>query len=147
MKIKTGKKRIKELKELIKDTDIEKLYFEQDGLNIGIRLMPELSEEGKTAGKAEAEKDEKLKKTAQESDKTLVTSNTVGLFYSYIPPSRKILGKKGQKVRQGQRIGVIESMSILKDVRAPKSGKIAERYIKNGDPVEYGQKLFLIEDV
>jgi acetyl-CoA carboxylase biotin carboxyl carrier protein len=143
MKLKTGKKRIKELKEVIKDTDIEQVCYERDGFNIGIRVAPEIIEEKKSKD-SDADKN---KVKVNETTTTMVTSNTVGLFYSFIPPSRKILGKKGQKVSKGQRIGVIESMNILKDVKAPKAGKIAERYVKNGDPVEYAQNLFLIEDV
>jgi biotin carboxyl carrier protein len=147
MKFKTGKKRIKELKEIMKDTDMEKVCFEQDGFNIGIRLEPELSPREKAQEKADKKEAAAEKLAAEAPDTTLVTSNTVGLFYSYILPSRKILGKKGQEVNKGQRIGVIESMSIMKDVKAPVDGKIKERYIKNGDPVEYGQELFLIENV
>ncbi|MFW6134453.1 MAG: acetyl-CoA carboxylase biotin carboxyl carrier protein [Elusimicrobiota bacterium] len=141
MKYKTGLKRIEKMLESIEDTDIEEVYFEQGGLNIGIRRK--MDREEKPAQKSEVKKEVKKKKP--EGKKENVYSNSVGIFRDSLPPSRKILGKQGKKVRKGENIGCIESMNILKEVVSPVDGKIIEKLVKNGDPVEYGQKMFVIK--
>ncbi len=140
MKIKEGEKRIKQLLEVIKDTDIKEIYYKKDGLNIGIRKS-DLKEDSKIHEKPEKKKDLHNKIVN-------VTSHSVGFFRDYMLPSKKVLAKEGQVIKKGQKLGIIESMKIMKEIISPVNGIIYKKYINNGNAVEYGQKLFEVnEDV
>jgi acetyl-CoA carboxylase biotin carboxyl carrier protein len=48
-------------------------------------------------------------------------------------------------VREGQTLLIIEAMKVMNPIRAPKSGRVVELLVHNGDPVEYGELLMVIE--
>lgn len=142
MKLQSGIKRINELIESIKGTDIEEIYFEKDGLNIGIK-----KDSAPDAKSGEAEQAKEASSTHSASHIVDVISHSVGLFRDSIPSSKKVGLKVGQSINKGQKLCFIESMKIMKEVVSPVKGEIAEKLVKNGDPVEYGQILFKINVV
>ncbi|MBN2407810.1 MAG: acetyl-CoA carboxylase biotin carboxyl carrier protein [Elusimicrobia bacterium] len=143
MKMSEGLKRIKELLDAIEGTDIEEISCEKGGLNIGIR-----KKSGISAVMSAVRDGKEEQPVAEEPVQTeTVVSHSVGLFRDSMPPSRKALVKAGQKVSKGDKLGAIESMKILKEIISPVDGKVVKKYVKNGSPVEYGQKLFDIEIV
>ncbi len=144
MKIKTAASKIKELAGLAKDTDIEEISYSRDGLKVGIKRMPPKAKKEKSQTPSGSEKSGSKKKDAPSE---YVYSHSVGRFRDFSLPSRKSLVKKGQTVKKGQKMGMIESMKLLKEIIAPCEGKVIEKYVKQGEPVEYGQKLFKIEIV
>lgn len=72
-------------------------------------------------------------------------SPMVGTFYSASSPEAKPFVEIGSQVSQGQPICIIEAMKILNEVEADKSGTVRQILAKNGQAVEYGQPLFVIE--
>lgn len=52
---------------------------------------------------------------------------------------------EGVHVVPGQKIGIIETMKIMKDITSSIKGKIVKVMVKNGQPVEYGQELFMVD--
>jgi len=141
MKVKAGEKRIQELLEAIKGTDIVGITYEKNGLTIGLRKK-DISE--KKTSKKKPETVEEVKET---KNTVLVTSQSVGLFRDYVSSTRKSLAKEKDIVEQGQKIGAIESMNIFKDIVSPVKGRIVKKYVSHNNPVEYGQKLFEIEEI
>ena len=144
MKLKAVSDRIKELSKLTKETDIEEIAYIQNGFKVGIKKMPEVSSE---KDKEKSLNSAKKKKENIQKERKKVHSHSVGHFRDFISPSRKALVKKGQYVKKGHKLGMIESMKIMKDILSPHEGKIVEKFVKHGDAVEYGQDLFEIEIV
>jgi acetyl-CoA carboxylase biotin carboxyl carrier protein len=72
-------------------------------------------------------------------------SPMVGTFYSASSPEAKPFVEIGSQVTQGQAICIIEAMKILNEVEVDKSGTVRQILAKNGQAVEYGQPLFVIE--
>ena len=78
-------------------------------------------------------------------DETYITSPIVGTFYSAPSPEAKAFVKVGDRVKAGQTVCILEAMKLMNDVVAACSGTVAEVLVKDGDLVEYGQPLFVIE--
>lgn len=75
----------------------------------------------------------------------IVTSPMVGTFYRAASPNAKAFVEIGQQVKQGEAICIIEAMKIMNEIDADKSGTVTKILCENGQPVEFGQALFVIE--
>jgi len=75
----------------------------------------------------------------------LVKSPMVGTFYRSASPGAKPFIEIGAQVKEGDTICIIEAMKILNEIEADKSGTITQVMAENGQAVEYGQPLFVIE--
>ena len=74
-----------------------------------------------------------------------VKSPMVGTFYRSSSPGAKAFVEVGSQVKEGETICIIEAMKILNEIEADKSGTITRILCENGQAVEYGQPLFMIE--
>ena len=74
-----------------------------------------------------------------------VKSPMVGTFYRAASPGAKAFVEVGSVVKEGETICIIEAMKILNEIEADKSGTISRILGENGQAVEYGQPLFVIE--
>lgn len=75
----------------------------------------------------------------------VVNSPMVGTFYTAPSPGAKDFSKVGDSVSEGDTICIIEAMKILNQIEADKSGTIKAILVENGQPVEFGQPLIVIE--
>lgn len=73
-----------------------------------------------------------------------VKSPMVGTFYRSPSPGSAVFVEVGQSVQQGQPLCIIEAMKLLNEIEADKAGVVKEILVNNGEPVEYGQPLFVI---
>ena len=76
---------------------------------------------------------------------TTIDSPLVGTFYRAASPEAQAIVKVGDKVAPDTVIGIIEAMKVMNEIKAEKSGVIKEILVENGQPVEFGQPLFVIE--
>ena len=74
-----------------------------------------------------------------------VKSPMVGTFYRASSPGAKPFAEIGQTIKEGETICIVEAMKILNEIEADKSGTITQILCENGQAVEYGQPLFVIE--
>jgi acetyl-CoA carboxylase biotin carboxyl carrier protein len=74
-----------------------------------------------------------------------VKSPIVGTFYTAPSPGAKSFVEVGDTVNEGDTICIIEAMKILNQIEADESGKIKAILVENGQPVEFGQPLIIIE--
>ena len=74
-----------------------------------------------------------------------VKSPMVGTFYRSSSPGAKAFVDVGSVVKEGETICIVEAMKILNEIEADKSGTITKILVENGQPVEYGQPMFVIE--
>ena len=73
-----------------------------------------------------------------------VKSPMVGTFYRTPSPDAKPFVEVGQVVKEGQIICIIEAMKLMNEIECDKSGTVKAILVENGQPVEYGQPLFII---
>ncbi len=78
-------------------------------------------------------------------DGHVVKSPMVGTFYRAGAPGAKPLVEVGQSVSEGDRLCIIEAMKLMNEIEADASGVIKAILVENGEPVEYGQPLFIID--
>jgi acetyl-CoA carboxylase biotin carboxyl carrier protein len=75
---------------------------------------------------------------------TFITSPFVGTFYRAPSPEAASFVEVGTTVRKGQVVCIVEAMKLMNEIESEADGKIAEILVKNGEHIEYGQKLFRI---
>ncbi len=75
----------------------------------------------------------------------VVKSPMVGTFYRASSPGAKAFAEVGDQVKAGQAVCIIEAMKIMNEIEADQDGTITKILVDNGQPVEYGQPLFVIE--
>ena len=74
-----------------------------------------------------------------------VTAPMVGTFYSASAPGAKPFVDIGSEVKSGDVLCIIEAMKMMNQIESDKAGRVVSVLAKNGDPVEFGQSLFVIE--
>jgi acetyl-CoA carboxylase biotin carboxyl carrier protein len=74
-----------------------------------------------------------------------IDSPMVGTFYEAPSPGAKPFVEVGQQVNAGDTLCIIEAMKMLNQIEADKAGKISAKLVENGQPVEFGQPLFVID--
>jgi len=78
-------------------------------------------------------------------DENVVTAPMVGTYYSAPAPGAKAFVEIGAEVKVGQTLCIIEAMKMMNQIESDKAGKVTAMLVKNGEPVEFGQPLFVIE--
>lgn len=79
--------------------------------------------------------------------KHTVIAPLVGVFHTWARPKGKALVSVGDKVKVGQLVGTIQSLNVINEVESGVAGRVAEIFVQEGQPVEYGQPLMKIESV
>ena len=80
-----------------------------------------------------------------EEDGFLVTAPMVGTFYSSSSPGAAPYVQVGDRISEGDTLCIIEAMKMMNQIEADVSGVIKSIRVQNGEPVEYGQTLFVID--
>ncbi len=75
----------------------------------------------------------------------VITAPMVGTFYASPSPGAKPFVEIGDEIKVGQVLCIIEAMKMMNQIEADKSGRLASVMARNGDPVEFGQPLFVVE--
>lgn len=75
----------------------------------------------------------------------VVKSPMVGTFYRSASPGAKPFVEVGDQIKQGETVCIVEAMKILNEIEADRSGTVLKILCENGQAVEYGQPLFVIE--
>ncbi len=75
----------------------------------------------------------------------IIESPIVGTFYRSSAPGSDAFVKVGAKVDADTTVCIIEAMKVMNEIKAEKSGVIKEILVENGQPVEFGQPLFILE--
>jgi acetyl-CoA carboxylase biotin carboxyl carrier protein len=75
----------------------------------------------------------------------VVTAPMVGTFYASPSPGAKAFVEIGDEVKVGQTLCIIEAMKMMNQIESDKAGRVTSIMAQNGDPVEFGQPLFVVE--
>jgi acetyl-CoA carboxylase biotin carboxyl carrier protein len=79
------------------------------------------------------------------NDEHTVTSPMVGTYYASASPGAKAFVEIGSEIKVGQILCIIEAMKMMNQIESDKAGRVTAVLAKNGEPVEFGQPLFIIE--
>jgi acetyl-CoA carboxylase biotin carboxyl carrier protein len=82
---------------------------------------------------------------ARRANEHVVAAPMVGTFYASATPGAKAFVEIGTEVKEGQVLCIIEAMKMMNQIESDKAGKVTAIMATNGDPVEFGQPLFVIE--
>jgi acetyl-CoA carboxylase biotin carboxyl carrier protein len=75
----------------------------------------------------------------------VITAPMVGTFYGSPSPGAKAFIEIGDEIKVGQVLCIIEAMKMMNQIEADKAGRVTSIMARNGDPVEFGQPLFIVE--
>ena len=75
----------------------------------------------------------------------VITAPMVGTFYASPSPGAKAFVEIGDEIKVGQVLCIIEAMKMMNQIEADRAGRITSVMAQNGDPVEFGQPLFVVE--
>ena len=75
----------------------------------------------------------------------VITAPMVGTFYASPSPGAKAFVEIGDEIKVGQVLCIIEAMKMMNQIEADRAGRVASVMARNGDPVEFGQPLFVVE--
>jgi acetyl-CoA carboxylase biotin carboxyl carrier protein len=78
------------------------------------------------------------------SELAIVKSPIVGTFYRSAEPGTKAFVSVGDTVRKGQVLCIIEAMKLMNEIDSEYDGEVMSVYVENGQPVQYGERLFAI---
>ena len=143
-------KEIRELIDLVSERGLGALEVEQAGFRVRIESARAARNGAGNAtlavsGPAEAPAALALPvPIEQEKSVHVITSPIVGTFYRSPSPESDAFAEVGQKVARGKILCIIESMKLMNEIESDVEGEIVEVYPRNGQPVEYGEKLFAI---
>ena len=143
-------KEIRELIDLVSERGLAAIEIEQAGFRVrieGVRTSTNgASTSASAAAPAALAAAESAAPVPPVDDPRLhvITSPIVGTFYRSPSPESESFAEVGQKVARGKILCIIESMKLMNEIESDVEGEILEVYPKNGQPVEYGEKLFAI---
>ena len=81
----------------------------------------------------------------RKDDENIVPAPMVGTYYSAASPTSKPFVQLGDEVKEGQVLCIIEAMKMMNQIESDRAGRVTAIMCKNGDPVEFGQPLFVVE--
>ena len=136
---------IRELAGLLTETDLNEIEIEQNGFRIRVARggamsstihAPVAVSAPQAAAGAVAETDHST---------NAVTSPMVGTVYLSPEPGAPVFVNVGDKVTEGQTLFIVEAMKVMNAIPSPRSGTVTQILATDGQPVEYGEPLVVIE--
>ena len=143
---------IRDLAELLTETDLSEIEVEQDDLRIRITRTASVQPVQVHAPVAAAPQPAPIAQPAAESAPEAgakpagnVPSPMVGTAYLSPAPGSDPFVKVGDSVKEGDTVLIVEAMKTMNQIPAPKSGTVKAILVEDGQPVEFGEQLLLIE--
>ncbi len=144
------KELIKELAELLEETGLTEIEIELEGRRVrvarGVNLTTTLTTTGSGGGlPVEPREHQESQPEESAAHPGSVTSPMVGTVYRSSEPGAPPFVEVGSRVAAGQTLVIIEAMKTMNHIPSPKSGKVIVILVEDGQPVEYGEPLVVIE--
>jgi acetyl-CoA carboxylase biotin carboxyl carrier protein len=139
---------VRSLAALLDETHLNEIEYEAQGLRIRVARNAAGSSAAPVAVIAPAAAPaQQINQGAEDftHHAGLVTSPMVGVAYLGPEPAAPRFVKVGDIVSEGQNLALIEAMKTFNPIRAPKSGKVLRILIEDGQPVEFGEPLFILD--
>ncbi|MFA7676901.1 MAG: acetyl-CoA carboxylase biotin carboxyl carrier protein [Candidatus Omnitrophota bacterium] len=134
--------KLKKFIKFMEENNLSELEIEEEGKRI--RLKKNIAEIAQVAAAIPAQPSAK----EEVQDKTVeIKSPMVGTFYRAPSPGAKPYVEIGQIIKPGDVVCIVEAMKLMNEIKAEFTGRIVKIPVENGEPVEFGQSLFMIEPV
>lgn len=134
--------RISQLIQLFEASSLTELSYQGNGFNVTLKKGIEPTSTATT--KAVMLEVGKVNLT---STNKFISSEGVGTFYTSPSPNEPPFIKVGDKLEEGQVIGILEAMKVMTEIKSTISGKVERILVENGTMIEYGTKLVEVSDV
>ena len=140
---------IRKLADLLDETGLSEIEYEADGRRIRVgrsyHVVTQALGDGATAPVAT----EALSSPPGDADQAVppgaIISPMVGTVYVANEPGAAPLVKVGDQVAEGQTLLIIEAMKVMNPLASPRAGKVTQIFISDGQPVEFGEPLIVVE--
>lgn len=136
---------IRGLANLLDETNLSEIEIEQKGIRVRVArtltVAASMPQQAAFAPQALAA----APAIAAEKHPGTLTSPMVGTAYRAPEPGAPSFVEIGSMVREGQTLLIVEAMKTMNQIAAPRAGKITAIFVENGQPVEYGEPLLIIE--
>ena len=139
-------KLIRDLAAILEETGLSEIEIEKAGLRVRVaRTVQMVAAAPVAAPAARAPANSGAKATDLSTHPGLVASPMVGTAYVAPSPGAAPFVKIGDMVNEGQTLLIIEAMKTMNQIPAPRSGRVTQIIISDGQPVEFGEPLMIIE--
>ncbi len=145
---------VRQLATILNDTHLTEIEYEVEGCRIRVARQVTLTQPNfnPTAHHTVAPNPIAPSATASETPAAeiapsgeAVKSPMVGTSYMAATPGSTPFVKMGDRVTKGQTLLIIEAMKVMNQIKAPKDGVVKQIAVKDGDPIEYGQTLIVLD--
>ncbi len=141
---------VRSLAKLLEETGLTEIEFEAEGERIRVArssgaVTGTAASQPQAAVAAEPEAATKTAEASEEHPPGIVTSPMVGTAYTAPEAGAPPFVSVGDTVREGQTVLIVEAMKTMNAVPATHGGKVVRILVENGDPVEFGQVLMVVE--
>ena len=140
--MKIDKKLIKELVDNLKEFELTELEYQEGQTKIKVSKASKSIELGKTSSIVSPNKS--VLQSSDESEGTRVKSPIIGTAYLAPEPGAKKFVEVGDKIKKGQTVMIVEAMKTMNHVPSTSDGVVKKILIEDGQPVEFGQTLVLL---
>ncbi len=140
---------LRKIIEIFETSRLSELEIKDKGVSVKLcKSETKALEISSRKGKEEVKEVRKETEKGESDDKIVyVHSPLVGTFYRAPSPDEKTFVEEGEEVTSGQTLCIIEAMKVMNEITSEVKGKVKKIFPENGEPVEYDQKIFLIERV
>lgn len=147
--------KLKELIRIFEQAAITELDYEVEGVRIRLKkeqkplatpdAAPSVRDRAVSASGLNASPP--VVRAEASADQPVISAPMVGVFYRSAAPDAPPFVQPGDFIEEGQTVCIIEAMKLMNEVRSSLSGKLVEVLVESGEPVEFGQPLFVLEPV
>ena len=141
--MKIDKKLIKELVDHLKEFELTELEYQEGQIKIKVSKVYKGVEQIKTS--AVVPQNKVVLKSSDDSDGVRVKSPIIGTAYLAPEPGAKKFIEVGDKIKKGQTVMIVEAMKTMNHVPSTSDGIVKEILVGDGQPVEFGQVLIILE--
>ncbi|MCP3679300.1 MAG: acetyl-CoA carboxylase biotin carboxyl carrier protein [Gammaproteobacteria bacterium] len=150
--------KIKEIIKLFEETDLTEIEVSEEGKSVRLcrhgiapaAIAPTIIQQqpaiGETVSNATSANGGNATPPPRHNENHhVITSPMVGTFYISPSPDSRPFVEINQQIRSGETLCIVEAMKMFNQIESEVSGKVINRLVENGEPIEFGQELFIIE--
>ncbi|EJX02746.1 Acetyl-CoA biotin carboxyl carrier [gut metagenome] len=137
---------IVELIQAVSASSVGALNYEEGGVRLSMKKEKnKIKTETVPSSSVQQELEGRKSVTESEQKGSYITSPLVGTFYAAPSENGEPFVQVGDQVCEGTVLGIVEAMKLMNEIESEVHGVIEEILVENGEPVEYGQPLFLVK--
>ena len=142
--MKINKNIIKELSDYLDEFNLTEIEYTEKDLKVKVSKTKEINSSPVITNTSKPKIDIE-EKTSSEISGTKITSPIIGTAYLAPEPGGKKFAEKGRKIKKGDTIMIVEAMKTMNHVPCPMDGTIKEICVEDGQPVEFGQTIAILD--